>query len=81
MPAHARQTAIAQLLSGAAIIGTNGLMVRMADMPPTAVAFWRMLLAGLMLGALVLARHGWQPMSRKAWTWCVVPAVAFAVDL
>ena len=72
--AHAREAAIAQLLVGAAIIGTNGLMVRLAGMPPTAVAFWRMLLAGLMLGALVLARHGWQPLSRRAWWWCAVPA-------
>lgn len=79
--ARAREAAIAQLLVGAAIIGTNGLMVRLAGMPPTAVAFWRMLLAGLMLGALVLARHGWQPLSRRAWWWCAVPALAFAIDL
>ena len=81
MSAHPRQAAITQLLVGAAIIGTNGLMVRLAEMPPTAVAFWRMLLAGLLLGAMVLARHGWRPLSRKAWLWCAVPAVAFAVDL
>ncbi len=81
MTAHPRQAATAQLLAGAAIIGTNGLMVRLAGMPPTAVAFWRMLLAGLMLGALVFARHGWQPLSRKAWLWCALPAVAFALDL
>ena len=79
--ARAREAAIAQLLVGAAIIGTNGLMVRLAGMPPTAVAFWRMLLAGLMLGAVVLARHGWQPLSRRAWWWCAVPALAFAIDL
>ncbi|HWS78645.1 MAG TPA: DMT family transporter [Thermomonas sp.] len=79
--AHAREAAVAQLLVGAAIIGTNGLMVRLAGMPPTAVAFWRMLLGGLILGALVLARHGWQPLSRRAWLWCALPAVAFAIDL
>ncbi|RZA21257.1 MAG: DMT family transporter [Lysobacteraceae bacterium] len=81
MSGHPRQAAIAQLLVGAAIIGTNGLMVRLAAMPPTAVAFWRMLLAGLMLGALVLARYGWQPLPRRAWWWCVLPAGAFAIDL
>ena len=81
MTGHPRQAATAQLLVGAAIIGTNGLMVRLAEMAPTAVAFWRMLLAGLMLGALVLARHGWQPLSRKAWLWCLLPALAFAIDL
>jgi len=81
MTATAQQAAVSQLLAGAAIIGTNGLLVRFAGMAPTAVAFWRMLLAGVILGALVLARHGWQPLSRKAWWWCGVPAVAFAIDL
>ena len=81
MTGHPRQAATAQLLVGAAIIGTNGLMVRLAEMAPTAVAFWRMLLAGLMLGALVLVRHGWQPLSRRAWWWCALPALAFAIDL
>jgi len=81
MTAHPRQAAIAQLLAGAAIIGSNGLMVRLAEMPPTAVAFWRMLLGGLILGALVLARPGWQPLPRRVWLWCAVPALAFAVDL
>lgn len=79
--AHAQRAAGLQLLAGAAIIGSNGLMVRMAAMPPTAVAFWRMLLAGVMLAALVSARHGWQRLPRKAWWWLAVPVVAFAVDL
>ena len=78
--AHQRAAGL-QLLAGAAIIGSNGLMVRMAAMPPTAVAFWRMLLAGVMLAALVSARHGWQRLPRKAWWWLAVPVVAFAVDL
>lgn len=79
--AHPQRAAGLQLLAGAAIIGSNGLMVRMAAMPPTAVAFWRMLLAGVMLAALVSARHGWQPLPRKAWRWLAVPVLAFAVDL
>ena len=78
---HADRAAVVQMLIGAAIIGTNGLMVRFAGMAPTSVAFWRMLLAGLLLGALVVARHGWQPLPRKVWWWCALPAVAFAVDL
>ena len=79
--AHVQRAAGLQLLAGAAIIGSNGLMVRMAAMPPTAVAFWRMLLAGVLLAALVSARHGWQPLPRRAWWWLAVPVVAFAVDL
>ena len=78
---HADRAAVVQMLIGAAIIGTNGLMVRFAGMAPTSVAFWRMLLAGILLGALVVARHGWQSLPRKVWWWCALPAVAFAVDL
>ena len=51
------RAALLQMLAGAAIIGSNGLMVRLAEMPPTAVAFWRMLLAGLLLAALQLGEH------------------------
>jgi len=79
--AHPQRAAGLQLLAGATIIGTNGLMVRLAAMPPTAVAFWRMLLAGLLLAALVTLRHGWQPLPRTAWRWLAVPVLAFAVDL
>ena len=49
-----RRAAIVQLLIGAAIIGTNGLMVRLADTPPTVSAFWRMFLSGILLALLVL---------------------------
>lgn len=81
-PAHgSRNAAVVQLLIGAAIIGTNGLMVRYAGTPPTISAFWRMLLSGLLLAALVQSRHGWQPLSRKAWMWIALPSVAFALDL
>ena len=79
--AHPQRAAGLQLLAGATIIGTNGLMVRLAAMPPTAVAFWRMLLAGLLLAVLVTLRHGWQPLPRTAWRWLAVPVLAFAVDL
>ena len=78
---QASRAASLQLLAGAAIIGSNGIMVRLAGMPPTAVAFWRMLLAGLLLAALVTLRHGWQPLPRTAWRWLAVPVLAFAVDL
>lgn len=78
---NSRNTAIVQLLVGAAIIGTNGLMVRYAGTPPTISAFWRMLLSGLLLAALVQSRHGWQPLSCKAWMWIALPSVAFALDL
>ncbi len=77
----ARRVAIVQLLVGAAIIGTNGLMVRYAGTPPTVSAFWRMFISGILLALLVQSRHGWQPLSRRAWLWIALPSVAFAVDL
>lgn len=69
------------MLAGAAIIGTNGLMVRIAHTPPTVTAFWRMLLSAVLLGLLVQARHGWVRLPRLAWAWIAVPALAFACDL
>lgn len=69
------------MVLGAAIIGTNGLMVSLAGTPPTVSAFWRTLFAGLMLLLFVFARRGWQPLSRRMWAWLLLPAVAFALDL
>lgn len=77
----ARRSAFVQLLMGAAIIGSNGLMVRFAETPPTISAFWRMLISGILLAAWVQHRHGWQRLSPKAWGWICIPAIAFAVDL
>lgn len=70
-----------QLLAGAAIIGSNGLLVRLAGTAPTTSAFWRMLLAGLLLAVFVQLRGGWQPLSRQAWLWLLLPSLAFAADL
>lgn len=79
-PEHQRG-ALAAMLMGAALIGTNGLMVRFAETPPTISAFWRMLFAGLMLSLYVIATRGWQPLPRRAWLWALAPAAAFAADL
>lgn len=76
-----RRSALASMLAGAALIGTNGLMVQWSETPPTVSAFWRMLFAGLLLSLYVVARRGWQPLSRRAWLWALVPAAAFAADL
>lgn len=75
------RTALVSMLVGAALIGTNGLMVRLADTPPTVSAFYRMLFAGAMLGLLVSLQRDWRPMPRSVWMWSLVPAAAFAADL
>lgn len=77
----ARRAAVLQLLLGAAIIGTNGLMVRFAGIAPTVSAFWRMFLSALLLALLVQHRRGWQRLPAKAWWWIALPALAFAADL
>lgn len=69
------------MLIGAAIIGTNALMVKMADMPPTTSAFWRMTFSSVILGVALIAQGGWKQMSLRAWAWGIVPGVAFAMDL
>lgn len=82
MPASPVDTrATLWMLVGAALIGTNGLMVRFADVPPTVSAFWRMGFAGLMLLAIVFATRSWRPLPLRAWLWTLVPGSAFALDL
>ena len=73
--------ALLWMLSGAALIGSNGLMVRFAETPPTISAFYRMLFAGLMLGVVITLQRGWRPLPRQVWWWCAAAAAAFAADL
>ncbi|MCD9032888.1 DMT family transporter [Luteimonas sp. Y-2-2-4F] len=77
----ARQRALAQMLCGAALIGTNGLMVRLADTAPTVSAFHRMLLGGVLLALVLRLRGAWRPLPPRLWAWAALPAVAFAADL
>ena len=77
----AQRAALLSMLAGAALIGTNGLMVRWAGTPPTISAFYRMLFAGLMLALLVVVRRDWRPLPRAVWLWSLLPAGAFAADL
>lgn len=78
---HDETRALLAMLAGASLIGTNALMVRMAQMPPTASAFWRMLFGGALLCLLVLGQRRWRPLPRKLWWWCLLPAATFAADL
>lgn len=80
-PAHADTRALLAMLAGAALIGSNALMVRYAQVPPTVSAFWRMLLAGVFLCVWVAVRGGWRPLPARAWLWCLLPAAAFSADL
>lgn len=75
------RAALGWMLAGAALIGTNGLMVRFAQTPPTVSAFYRMAFAGLMLWLLVRLRRDWRPLPARVWGWAMLPAAAFAADL
>ncbi|WP_243733052.1 DMT family transporter [Luteimonas yindakuii] len=76
-----RSTALASMLVGAVLIGSNGLMVRLADTAPTVSAFYRMLFAAVMLAVLVSARGDWRRLPRAVWWLALLPAAAFAADL
>ncbi len=75
------RSALLPLLLGASIIGTNALMVKMADMPPTVSAFWRMAISSVILGGVLKMQGGWKPMSPRAWVWSIIPGIAFSIDL
>lgn len=81
MTERAPRAALTRLVVGAAIIGTNGMMVRLSHTAPTVSAFWRMLLAAIVLALLVQFRHGWRRLPRSAWIWIAVSAIAFSSDL
>src|SRR5690554_1915429 len=76
-----RNRALLWMLTGATLIGSNGLMVRFAETAPTISAFYWMLFAGLMLAAVVVLRRGWRPLPRQVWWWSAAAAAAFAADL
>src|SRR3546814_10954464 len=73
--------ALAWMLAGAAIIGTNGIMVELAGTPPTVSAFWRVTFGGVMLLGWVVASGGWRALAPRTWGWIIVTGVFFAADL
>ena len=80
-PPPTDRRALAWMLAGAALIGTNGLMVRFADTPPTISAFYRMLFASVLLVLYVRLSGRWVALPRAVWALTLVPAAAFAADL
>jgi drug/metabolite transporter (DMT)-like permease len=83
MTSHSRSDpkALGWMLAGAAIIGTNGIMVELAGTPPTVSAFWRMAFAGVMLLAWVVASGGWRALASGTWGWIAATGAFFAADL
>lgn len=73
--------ALAWMLAGAAIIGTNGIMVELSGVPPTVSAFWRMAFAGPLLLSWVVASGGWRALAPRTWGWIAATGAMFAADL
>lgn len=73
--------ALVWMLAGAAIIGTNGIMVELAGTPPTVSAFWRMAFSSVMLLGWVVASGRWRALAPRTWAWIVLTGAFFAADL
>ena len=83
MTVHAPRGALLAMAAGAALISTSAVFVKWVSVGPTASAFWRMGLAGLLLLAWLARpalRAGWKPTPRVLGL-LLAAAVFFAVDL
>jgi drug/metabolite transporter (DMT)-like permease len=72
--------ALPALLVGATFIALSPIFVRVADVGPTASAFWRVALAAPLLWPLV-ALSGKPPPARTSWKLLAAAGFAFAGDL
>src|SRR3954447_5385987 len=72
--------ALPALLTGATFIALSPIFVRLADVGPTASAFWRVALAAPLLWLLVLATRRTTPLSID-WKLLGAAGLAFAGDL
>jgi len=79
--AAAQRRALLAMSIGAGLIGTNAMMVRLADVPPTVSGFWRMLFAGVLLCALAARGSGWRKQPPRVWLLCAAVGLVFASDL
>lgn len=69
------------LIAGAAFISTTSTLAHASGLPPTASAFWRMALGGMMLAGFLLLAREWKPVRARDLAWMCPPALAFALDL
>lgn len=73
--------ALLAMLAGAACLSTGAVWVKLADVPPSVSAFWRMAFGALFLGLWLLwARRPFLARGRGSGLY-LLAAVAFAVDL
>lgn len=82
MPASPRAdpAALAALLVGSSLLAFGPLLVRLADVAPTASAFWRMALAAPVVVAVALLRRPGRP-AQLPWGLGLLAGAFFAADL
>lgn len=68
-------------LIGAILISFSAVFVNVANVPPTASGFYRMVFGGVILVAMVLARKGVAGLPLKRPLWPVICGVLFALDI
>lgn len=74
--------ALPALVAGATLIGLAPIFVRLADVGPTAVAFWRLALAVPVLALLHARARAGTPTTRGPWPWGLcLGGLFFAGDL
>ncbi|NOX63154.1 MAG: DMT family transporter [Chloroflexi bacterium] len=81
---NARHVALIAVLAGVSAIAFAPILVRVSDVGPIAVAFWRMLLAAPALWLWMRASGPINAPERKdkrAWLWLLLPGLFFAGDL
>jgi drug/metabolite transporter (DMT)-like permease len=73
---------VALALAGAATIAFSGILVRLADVPPSTAAFYRCAYAIPALAALAVWERGrFGPLNRRERTLSIVAGLLFAADL
>jgi drug/metabolite transporter (DMT)-like permease len=80
-PAMRPGHALANVAAGAVLISFAPVWVRVADVGPTAAGVYRMLIGGIVLLALALARRERLWVGRRAMAFVVVGAAFFSADL
>jgi len=73
--------AVVQLIVGALIISTSAPWAKLAEVPPTVSAFYRMLIGGLVLALICLIQRQLNWLSLRTLLWMLIPALFFAADM
>lgn len=72
---------LSALLTGATLIGLAPIFVRLADVGPTAVAFWRVALAAPVFALLMARGEGFRSTPPRALGWLLLAGLFFVGDL